>query len=334
MADRSNRRQFLKQAAVAGALAACPRVVQGSASAAESSAKSRLVIVRNPEVLSDTDEIGGDIQKEILAGMLNNAVVKLTDRSDAAAAWRSLFKPDDVVGIKVNCLGSRGATTHPEVAHAVADALISIGVKPSNIIIWDRSTSDLISSGYTINRSRNGVRVLANDDDWEDEPTIAGTFNGRLTKIITRDITALINIPFMKDHQLAGITGALKNHYGSFHNPMTCHGNRCDPYIADLNGIPAIRDKTRLIVMDALRPQAHGGPGLLRQALWDYYGLLVSQDPVAVDSMSWRIIDERRKQMGLPMVAEAGREPVSIVTAAARGLGVMDLDRMEIVRAG
>jgi hypothetical protein len=60
----------------------------------------------------------------------------------------------------------------------------------------------------------------------------------------------------------------------------------------------------------------------------------VSRDPVAVDAMSWRIIDERRKQMGLPTVAEAGREPVSIVTAAARGLGVMDFDRMEIVRVG
>jgi uncharacterized protein (DUF362 family) len=334
MSKRSNRRQFLKQAAAAGTLAACSGILKNPAHAAEDSGKSRLVIVRNPEVLLDDGGKEERIQKDILAEMLARAVQELTGLRDAEAAWGSLFKPDDVVGIKVNCLGSRGATTHPEVAHAVADALVRVGLEPSNIIVWDRSTSDLRSSGYTINRSGDGVRVLANDDDWEDEPTITGTFNGRLTKIITRDITALINIPFMKDHQLAGITGALKNHYGSFHNPMSCHGNRCDPYIADLNGIPAIRNKTRLIVMDALRPQAHGGPGLLREALWDYRGLLVSRDPVAVDAMSWRIIDERRKQMGLPTVAEAGREPVSIVTAAARGLGVMDFDRMEIVRVG
>jgi uncharacterized protein (DUF362 family) len=333
MTHKSNRREFLKQAAAIGALAACPSAGD-AAFAADSSRKSRLVIIRDPEVLYDDGGREKGIQTDVLARMLDRAVRELTGLSDAKAAWGSLFKPDDVVGIKVNCLGSRGATTHPEVAHAVADALIQVGLDPSNIIIWDRATADLVSSGYAINRDGGGVRVLANDGDWEDEPTITGTFNGRLTKIITRDITALINIPFMKDHQLAGITGALKNHYGSFHNPMACHGNRCDPYIADLNGIPAIRNKSRLIVMDALRPQAHGGPGLLREALWDYGGLLVSRDPVAVDAMSWRIIDERRKQMGLPTVAEAGREPVSIVTAAARGLGVMDLERMEIVRVG
>jgi uncharacterized protein (DUF362 family) len=334
MTNKSNRRQFLKQTAVAGVLAAYPKVIDNAAHAEDVSGKSRLVIIRNPDVLSGPEGIDAGIKKDVLAAMLDGAVLRLTGHSDARSAWQSLFNKEDVVGIKVNCLGSRGATTHPEVAHAAADALVRIGLEPSNIIIWDRSTTDLLSSGYAINRSGNGVRVLANDDDWEDEPTITGTFNGRLTKIITRDITALINIPFMKDHQLAGITGALKNHYGSFHNPMTCHGNRCDPYIADLNGIPAIRDKTRLIVMDALRPQAHGGPALLSQALWDFCGLLVSRDPVAVDSMSWRIIDERRKQTGLPTVDEAGREPVSIVTAAARGLGVMDLDKMEVIRAG
>jgi hypothetical protein len=136
----------------------------------------------------------------------------------------------------------------------------------------------------------------------------------------------------MKDHMMAGITGALKNHYGSFDSPSRCHGNRCDPFIADLNLIPAIREKTRLIVMDALRPMANGGPILRRDALWDYHSLLVSRDPVAVDAMSWKIIDERRKETGLPSVAESGREPISIATAASKGLGVNDFDKMEIIK--
>lgn len=334
MSNKSNRRQFLKQAAAAGAVAACPSIIRNSSQAAESGAKSRLIIVRDPAVLSGSGESGSGIKTDTLAQMLDQAVAKLTGKSNAPAAWTSLFKPEDIVGIKVNCLFGRGASTSPEVAHAVADALVRAGLKPSNVIIWDRSTGDLLKSGYTINRDGDGVRVLANDGVWEDEPTKNGSINGRLTKIITRDITALINVPYMKDHGMSGITGALKNHYGSFDSPMMCHGNHCDPYLADLNQIPAIRDKTRLIVMDALRPMADGGPGLRRDALWDYHSLLVSRDPVAVDYMSWKIIDERRSEIGLPCLADAGREPVSIATAASRGLGVNDLNKMELIRIG
>ncbi|HSW37984.1 MAG TPA: DUF362 domain-containing protein, partial [Acidobacteriota bacterium] len=208
------------------------------------------------------------------------------------------------------------------------------GVKPSRIIIWDRATRDLLKSGYTINRDGDGVRVFANDGVWEDEPVTSGLFTGRLTRIITRDITALINIPFMKDHNISGITGALKNHYGSIDNPRNYHGNRCDPYIADINQIPAIRDKTRLIILDALRPMANGGPGLRRDAVWDHHSLLISRDPVAVDHMAWKIIDDRRRETGLPALAETGREPISIATAAGRGLGVNNIDNMEVVRLG
>jgi hypothetical protein len=115
---------------------------------------------------------------------------------------------------------------------------------------------------------------------------------------------------------------------------MVCHNNHCDPFIADLNMIPAIRSKTRLIIMDALRPLADGGPIFRPNAMWKYNGLLVSQDPVAVDTMEWKIIDERRTEIGLPTVAQAGREPISIATAAARGLGVNDFDKMDIIRIG
>jgi uncharacterized protein (DUF362 family) len=266
--------------------------------------------------------------------MLDQGVARLTGHSDARAAWRSLFTPEDGVGVKINCLFGRGASTHPAVAHAVAAALVASGVKPSNVIIWDRSTGDLLKSGYTISKEGDGVRVLANDGVWEDEPTVQGQISGRLTRILTRDITALVNVPFMKDHGMAGVTGAMKNHYGSFDNPGRCHANHCDPYLADLNEIPVIRRKTRLIVMDALRPQADGGPPLRRDALWDYAGLLIARDPVAVDAMEWRIIEERRKATGLPTLAAAGREPTWIATAASRGLGVDDPSRMDIVRIG
>ncbi len=332
MSNRSNRRQFLKQAAVAGAVAACPGVVLDSVHAAQNTDKSRLVIVRNPGVLAG--ENGSEIDTGILANMLDQAVVKMTGKADAEAAWKSLFKPDDVVGIKINGLGGRGATTNPEVAYAAANAVVRIGVKPSNVIIWENRQDFLLGSGFKLNKDGDGIRVVAVGSDWEEEATQSGSVNGRLAKVLTREITALINVPFMKDHMMAGITGALKNHYGSFHNPMMCHNNRCDPFIADVNMIPVIRNKTRLIIMDALRPIADGGPMYRPDKMWKNYSLLVGRDPVAVDTMEWKIIDERRKETGLPTVAQAGREPISIATAASRGLGVNDFDKMDIIRIG
>ena len=332
MSNKSNRREFLKQAAVAGAVAACPGIVKTSAYAAENTEKSRLVIVRNPAVLAG--ENGAEIKVDVVAGMLDQAVAKLTGHSNPEQAWKSLFKPDDVVGIKINGLGGRGATTNPEIAYAAANAVIRTGIKPSQIIIWENRQDFLLSAGFKLNKDGEGIRVIAVGNDWEEEPTQSGSINGRLAKVLTRDITALINIPFMKDHQMAGITGALKNHYGSFHNPMMCHNNHCDPLIADVNLIPVIRNKTRLIIMDALRPFANGGPIYNQPSMWHYHGLLVSRDPVAVDAMAWKIIDDRRKETGLGTVAEAGREPISIATAAAKGLGVNDFAKMDIIRIG
>jgi len=53
----------------------------------------------------------------------------------------------------------------------------------------------------------------------------------------------------LKDHGTAGVTLSMKNHYGSVDNPGSLHGGQCDPYIPELNNVPDIKDKTRLIVL-------------------------------------------------------------------------------------
>ncbi len=330
MANTSSRRQFLKQTAATGASVAFSGLLSSAARAAQPS--PRVIVTRNAAALIQSDSPGGAVRMEQATSMIDQAVAKLMGKSQAMAAWKSLFKPDDVVGIKVNCLFGKGVSTHPEIAHAVANALVRAGLKPENVIIWDRSTGDLLKSGYKMNKDGPGVRVIANDGVWEDEPTKLGSFNGRLTKIVTEQVTAIINIPIMKDHGTAGISGALKNHYGTFDNPGRHHGNHCDPYLADLNAIPAIRDKTRLVIMDALRAQADGGPSLRKAALWDYHTILVSQDPVAIDYLAWKAIDEQRVKTGLKPLAEAGRPPAWIATAASRSLGTNDPDKIQVVK--
>ncbi len=207
------------------------------------------------------------------------------------------------------------------------------GVKEEDIIVWDRTDREMIRSGFRINRGGPGVQCYGTEGDYEPEPTKVDRFSGRLSKILTRKITALVNVPVLKTHTIPGITCTMKNHYGSHNNPGDHHGNHCDPFLAEVNSVPAIRNKTRLIVVDALRPLANGGPGMKAEFLWDYLSLLIGSDPVAIDYQGWQIIEARRKEIGLRTLAEAGGPTKFIATAASLGLGTNDPAKMEVIRS-
>jgi len=166
--------------------------------------------------------------------------------------------------------------------------------------------------------------------DWDDEVS-RGAFRGRLTRIVTQRIDAILNLPVLKDHNIAGMVLSMKNHYGSIDNPHQHHANRCNPAIADLNSLPAIREKTRLIIGDLLRPLADRGPTDYPPARWRYNGLMASTDPVAIDYQGWQILEARRREVGLPSLAQRGRQPDYIASAAERGLGTNDPEKIELI---
>jgi uncharacterized protein (DUF362 family) len=133
----------------------------------------------------------------------------------------------------------------------------------------------------------------------------------------------------LKDHDLAGVSLSLKNFYGAIHNPNKYHDNNCDPYVADLNTHPYIKNKLRLIICDAITLQYHGGPAYKPQWAVDYRSILLSRDPVAIDRIGARLIEEKRKEKGLSSLKESGREPLHIATAAGKGLGTDNPDEIE-----
>jgi hypothetical protein len=49
-------------------------------------------------------------------------------------------------------------------------------------------------------------------------------------------------------------------------------------------------------VVDALRPLFHGGPQVNPQYLWNYGGLVLGTDPVAVDTVCLKIIQGKRNE--------------------------------------
>jgi hypothetical protein len=74
-----------------------------------------------------------------------------------------------------------------------------------------------------------------------------------------------------------------------------------------------------------------GGPAYKPQWSRTYSTLLLSRDPVALDRIATMLIDDKRKDQGLPTLKDAAREPIHIATAARKGLGTDDLNSIELV---
>jgi uncharacterized protein (DUF362 family) len=149
-----------------------------------------------------------------------------------------------------------------------------------------------------------------------------------LSKILTQHCDHLINVPILKDHNIAGVTLSMKNHYGTVDNPGSLHGSSCNPAIADLNDASAIKDKTRLIVLSALVGIYTGGPGGAPQ--FKPNKLAVSFDPVAIDWYGMQMINDERSRRGMGEVTARARY---IQTAADKGLGTNDPAQIETIQA-
>jgi uncharacterized protein (DUF362 family) len=326
------RRDFLKRMLATGAGAySLGRFARRSNAQQSPSTKgrSRVVIVRSPAL----GPFEGRPQPDqgLLADMLARGMKALTGESSAMKAWATAIKPDDRVSIKVNGLGGPRCSSRPELANAVAAGAQAAGVAADNIVIWDRRDRDLTNVGFVVNRDAPGVKCYGTEGDYTDEMQNR-SFRGRISRILADHTTCLINLPILKDHDNSGVTAALKNHYGTCNNPGAHHGNHCDPYLADLNDLPLIRERTRLIVCDAIQAVCEGGPGFASpDYLWDYKGIMLSFDPVATDFTGWQLIEQRRREIGLPSLADVGREPKWIATAEGLGLGAGRQERIDLV---
>lgn len=295
----------------------------------------KVIVIRNEKVWN-----GNKLDNNVVQEMLESAIKKLTGKNLLGAAWESFFNPEDVVGIKINAIAGRRLSSSRELVNAIILGLRMAGVKNNNIIVWDRTNRELIAAGYKLNTSEIGVKCFGTDTTtdtievgYDDDITIAGDVGSKVSKIVSKYCTALINVPVLKDHDVAGVTISLKNYFGAIHNPNKLHENGCNPYVADLNTMDVFRNKTRLIICDATRAQCEGGPGYKSKWAWKYSALLVGTDPVALDRVGTDIIEQRRKEVGLKSLTEEKRFPKYLASAAAssRNLGIDKLEDINTI---
>lgn len=289
--------------------------------------RARVAIARDEALL------GGTIEDHAtpLGKLLDASVQKITAKPDAGAAWRTLFKPDDRVGIKVNTLG---LSTQPTVVNAIVAGLAKADVAPERIIIWDRFDVELAAAGFTLNRSTSGVRCFGTDADaigsgYQRKIEVSGEIGSCFSRIVAEQIDAIISVPVLKDHNLAGVSLGMKNFYGAIHNPNKYHENNCNPYVVDVVSHRFIAPKWRLTVCDGTRAQCNAGPGRHPGFAWPFGGLIVSNDFVAADAVAADLLEAERHARGLKSLAQEERPARYIATAAARGLGQADLAKIE-----
>ncbi|MBP1734436.1 MAG: hypothetical protein H6Q53_723 [Deltaproteobacteria bacterium] len=127
------RRDFLKGSA--GLLFASSGLVTIPCSA-RAQAKTKVVVIRNVDVLDSNSEI----KRNVLQAMLDEAVCTLTGKKETQAAWKSLFVTTDVVGIKTNAW--RYLPTPKELEALVHQRIVDVGIPASNIAIDDRGVLD------------------------------------------------------------------------------------------------------------------------------------------------------------------------------------------------
>ena len=286
---------------------------------------------------------GETLDEGVVSEMIDRAMMELTGLDSAKEAWKDFVIPTDIVGIKINPLAGEQLSTHRIIVDKIIDGLYGTGILANQIIIWDRFESHLINAGYEINQSDRGVRCFASDSEgvgyddevfYETEKDIVvrrenGSTRSRYTKLLTEELTVVINVPVMKHNGIAGVSGCLKNlAFGSVDNTSRFHSNpiNCNPAIADIFAHTVLKDKVVLNIVDGLLAAFDGGPEYDPNGVWQYGGILISQDPVALDQIVYQTIEEKRKELELSSLSRLSKY---IRSASRMDLGTNDLDEVD-----
>ena len=320
----------------------------------------RVVAVSHPGCI-----VNGEFQAEPIRRMMDAGMLDLTEAPDQPSAWKLFFERGDVVGIKVNPVGSPHVISCPQVLHKIIEGLVSAGVRKEDIIVYDRYRAQFLKAGFHT-WLPEGVRWSSATEDYDGiQQAIAGydpdvyldfpvtlpsyDINNVIARrshaamFITKEVNKLVNLAVLKDHQSAGVTLALKNlSHGLVNNVSRSHGsttlNVCGAFIPAVVSLPVIRNKTVLHVLDGIKGLYHGGPSARPQFVWEHRTLYFATDPVALDHIGWKEIDKKRVAVGKKLIVEdtpdrfstfTHRQPEHIEIAGAMGLGVWDEKRIQ-----
>jgi uncharacterized protein (DUF362 family) len=213
------------------------------------------------------------------------------------------------------------ANTPPELVAAVVQQCMDAGARRVLIVDhslahWERSSKE--SGIFEAAKNAGAVYAQAEREGYYHKVPV----NGKLLKEISihealLESDVFINVPVLKHHGGAGVSGSIKNLMGCVWDRRVYHSKGLQTCIADF----LYAKKPDLNIVDAYRVLTRNGPGGGNLADVARMGsMIISPDIVAADSAAFALVGRSQGQV----------EHVRIASEA--GLGQMDLSRLNIAR--
>ena len=295
--------------------------------------------------------------------MVDRLILSVTGQTDVARAWSSLVAPTDKIGIKISATGGELFTTHHAVVNAIVDGLVAAGHARKDIIVWDRSLGGIKDAGYRPGGEGYQLRSIPPREGYDLRATLSAPLLGKLvwgdfeynpdlgktvplsdtentsnishfSKILANEVTKIINVPVMSNSETNGIAGCLYNvtlpnidNWRRFSQPPGSGA----PAIAELYSNPIIEKKVVLNIMDGLLAQYAGGPESEPNFSTHFATILASKDPVAIDAIALKRIEEWRKGARFPPITPIAAQ---IKYAAQVRIGNADYAHIEVKSVG
>ena len=297
----------------------------------------------------------------VVRAMVDRLLMAITRQPNVVAAWRSLIAPEDRIGIKISAAGGELFTTHRDVVNAIVDGLVAAGHARSSIVVWDRQLSGIKEAGYRLDGEGYQLRSIDPRDGYDKQATFSAPALGKLVwgdldfiprrgmnpidgdsantstvshfaKIVSGEVTKIINVPVLSDNYATGLSGCLYNitlpnidNWRRF--GQASFGGAAG--IAELYREPVIEKKVVLNLMDGLIAAYAGGPeGQPNYAIHNAT-LYCSRDPVALDVVALKRLEDKRVQAKLPPI---GKLAAHVQFAGELGLG--NTERIELKNVG
>ena len=321
-------------------------------------ARSTVWFARDEAAIENYHPNSGVIRK-----MVDGLVMAVTGKPDVESAWKSLVKPGDRVGIKISATGGRYFAVHKPLVDAIAAGLERAGVPASNITVWDRA--DMREAGYRDSGSGYRVRRIESASDYDPEAVVSSPVLGKLIwgdlkfskfgieresklvrdseqvsseshlcKIMSKEVTKIINVPVMRGSESCGIAGCIFNatvpNLDNWRRYVSGPGVG-GAMLAEVYAEPRISQKIVLTLMDGLVAQYAGGQGFEPNYAFHFHTIYAGRDPVAIDATALREIEKWRKLAKLP---ETAKYAAFLEAAQAMGLGNFSADRIDVKAVG
>jgi len=313
--------------------------------------RSRVVVVEDAQATEAFEP-----RPERIVRMVERGMTNLTGKPTAPAAWLSLVSVKDVVGIKIHSSPGSQSGTRPAVVAAVVEGLLAAGLPSKQIIVWDKHRADLRRAGFFDMASRYDIRVEGSTGTGYDEKVFyetsllghliwgdsefgqKGAGVGRksfVSKLVANEITKIINITPLLNHNTAGVAGNLYGlTMGSVDNTIRFETDigRLAQAVPEIYALPSLGDRVVLNIVDALICQYQGE----QRSLLHYSAVLnelrFSTDPVALDILSLEELNRQRQAAKMSNPSWQTNSVEIYQNAALLELGAADATSIQIER--